>query len=348
VVTTVEQRVAQVGDSVLKLQQPIVRRGDAPVILIPILRMSVIEGGFTLADITDTEPFRKLGASLAANPDSELSRTLVSARITVGADGIRRTELVTSGAADRVQSTPTLFAEEELRTQLVDMVIGSSAVPARKDQRTAIAPLMDAFFTGLGNSAVALLSANLGRAGARLVKLVAEEQRRYMAAPSFDEVVELRSVPPRGRRTSPSPATASAHSARLRRTKDGNGRCFRWNGSTPGLSVPSQTWWMTTPGCVAGSGSIRASSRSSGMGQEYNPDLIVIGLDGTHWVVEVKMEKEMSSEDVKGKRDAARRWANYVNADEKVGASWRYLLAAESDVDTAKGSWSALKKLGGE
>jgi type III restriction enzyme len=81
-------------------------------------------------------------------------------------------------------------------------------------------------------------------------------------------------------------------------------------------------------------------------GQEYNPDLIVIDIDGTHWVVEVKMDKEMESTDVKGKREAARRWANYVTADEKVRVPWRYLLASEADIETAKGSWPALKALG--
>jgi len=60
------------------------------------------------------------------------------------------------------------------------------------------------------------------------------------------------------------------------------------------------------------------------------------------------MDKEMESEDVKGKPDAARRWANYVTADEQVEAVWRYLLVSETDVDTAKGSWGALKKLGVE
>jgi len=60
------------------------------------------------------------------------------------------------------------------------------------------------------------------------------------------------------------------------------------------------------------------------------------------------MDKEMSSEDVKGKRDAARRWANYVNADETVEVAWRYLLVSEADVETAKGSWGAIKRLGSE
>ena len=105
---------------------------------------------------------------------------------------------------------------------------------------------------------------------------------------------------------------------------------------------------MTTQPSRAGCGCRSTICRSSGTppGQSYNPDLIVIDADGTHWVVEVKMNKEMSSEDVQGKRDAARRWANHVTADGKAGATWRYLLVSEADVDTAKGSWAALKKLG--
>ncbi len=81
-------------------------------------------------------------------------------------------------------------------------------------------------------------------------------------------------------------------------------------------------------------------------GQEYNPDLIVIDKDGTHWVVEVKMDKEVGSEDVRGKHDAAKRWANHVTADPQVSVTWRYLLVSETDINTVRGSWSALKKLG--
>jgi hypothetical protein len=36
---------------------------------------------------------------------------------------------------------------------------------------------------------------------------------------------------------------------------------------------------------------------------------------------------------------------NFVNSDPKTGATWAYLLVLESDVDAAKGSWSALKAL---
>src|SRR5207245_11701721 len=71
--------------------------------------------------------------------------------------------------------------------------------------------------------------------------------------------------------------------------------------------------------------------------REYNPDFIAVDTEGTHWVIEVKMDKEMASLDVQGKRDAARRWANYVSDDEKVDVRWRYILLSESDVRTAKG-----------
>ena len=80
--------------------------------------------------------------------------------------------------------------------------------------------------------------------------------------------------------------------------------------------------------------------------QHYNPDLLVIETGGTHWIVEVKMDKEITSADVLGKREAAKRWANYVTADASVGTTWRYLLVSESDVAEAKGAWPALKKFG--
>jgi type III restriction enzyme len=59
------------------------------------------------------------------------------------------------------------------------------------------------------------------------------------------------------------------------------------------------------------------------------------------------MDREMSSDEVREKREAARRWANYVNADERVDARWLYLLVSETVVRTARGSWGSLKGLGG-
>jgi type III restriction enzyme len=80
-------------------------------------------------------------------------------------------------------------------------------------------------------------------------------------------------------------------------------------------------------------------------GREYNPDLIVVETDGTHWLVEAKMDKEMSSEEVLAKRKAALVWTNIVNASEAVEDKWGYVLVSETDIEQARGSWVALKQL---
>jgi type III restriction enzyme len=348
VVTTAEERTSQAGEAATKMKLTITRREDAPEIKVPVLRMSAVHSSFTLADITNTDAFRKLGAALAADPDGELSRTLVSAKVVTGPDGMKRTELIRSTAADRIRSDSTLFALQDLRTQLVEMVLASPAVPARTSQRAAVAPLIESFFEGLGAKADEVLSANLDRAGARLVKLVADEQRRFMAKPSYQEVVELKDFNPT--RTTDKTVTSDRYGPFLKSLayEDWKRSIFpvAWFDSEPERRVANMVDGDPSVSCW-----IRLHINDlpilwNSAGQQYNPDLIVIDSDGTHWVVEVKMDKEVESEDVQGKREAAKRWANHVNADAAVEVTWRYLLVSESDITTAKGSWDALKKLG--
>ncbi len=349
VVTTVEERTDQATRAEVRMKQVIQRNAKAPVVLIPVLHMSSVESFFSLADITETDNFVKLGRSLAADPEGELSRTLLGARVVTGRDGMRRTQLVTVSAADRLRSSATLFPQEELRQSLTDIVLASSSVPARKNQRVAFKPLLDAFMEGLGTSAQAVLSANLERAGARLVSLVESEQRRYMAKPSYQEVVELRAFDPI--RATDKETSADRHSA--------YSRALAYEGWR--RSMFSVVWFdssteRTVANMVDGDGAVAWWARLhindlpilwSSAGHQYNPDLLVIETDGTHWVVEVKMDKEMTTAAVHGKRDAAKRWANHVTSDEAVGPTWKYLLASEFDIATAKGSWAALKQLVG-
>ena len=347
-VTTAEHRVVEATEAAVKLKQAVLRRDDAPAIIVPVLRMSAVKSSFSLADITDTDAFRKLGAALAANPDGELSRTLVSARVVTGPDGIKRTELIRSTAADRIRSAPTLFALDELRTDLVEMVLASPSVPARANQRAAVAPLIEAFFEGLGDKAEEVLSANIERAGSRLILLVAAEQRRFMSKPSYEEVVELKEFNP-SRATDKTISSDRFGPFSKSVAYEGWQRSMFpvvWFDSEPERRVANMvdeddmvTCWVRLH-----IGDLPILWNSAG--QQYNPDLIVIETDDTHWVVEVKMDKEVESEDVQGKREAAKRWANHVTSDEKVDVIWKYLLVSETDVNTAKGSWAALKKLG--
>jgi type III restriction enzyme len=347
VVSSVDERSTGAKEAALRMKRPIERRKDAPRIDLPILRMTTVESTFSLADITDTDKFKKLGASLAADPEGELHRTLVSARVVVGPDGIKRTELIRSEAADRIKSNPTLFSLDELRNELTDLVLGSPAVPARKTQRAALQPLLNAFFEGLATKAEEVLSANLARAGARLIRLVEEEQRRFMSKPAFEEVLNLQEFNPTRATDKDSSVDRLGPFSKSLAYEGWSKSLFpvEWFDSAPERTVANMvdadsevTCWVRLH---TGELPILWSE-----GRNYNPDLIVIESDGTHWVVEVKMDKEMASEDVQGKREAAKRWANHVSTDDQVKVDWKYLLVSENDIKTAKGSWSALKRLG--
>lgn len=348
VVTSMDERVAQATDAALKLKVEIPRRADAPEITIPVLQMTAVKSHFSLADITDTDSFRKLGGALAADPDGELNRILIDARVVVGPDGIKRTEIVRSTAADRIRSVPSLFSHEDLRAQLTDMVLASPPVPARKDQQAALQPLLDSFFEGLGDKADEVLSANIERAGARLVRLVADEQRRYMAKPSYDEVVRLDPFnPTRATDRTVSSDRFGPFSRSL--AYDGWTKSLfgvEWFDSGPERTLANMVDSDDNVVCWVRLHIGELPILWTSAGRQYNPDFIVIEKNDVYWVVEVKMDKEMASADVQAKREAARRWANHVNADASVEVEWRYLLVSESDVSTARGSWDALKRLG--
>lgn len=344
----VENRTEASNAAVTKLKEPIAPRADAPEIAVPVLKMTTVKSSFTLADITDLEPFRRLGRALATNPEGELSRTLVGARVIIGLDGIKRTQLIRSSAADRIRSAPTLFPIDQLRAQLADMVLNSPNVPARASQRSAVAPILDAFLDGLGSEAESVLSANLDRAGARLVGLVAEAQRRFTAKPSYEEVVELRPFAPT-RLTDKERSSDRLGDFKRSIAYDGWKRSMfpvAWFDSEPERRVGNMLDEDDSVACWVRLHTNDLPILWNSAGQQYNPDIIVIGEDGVHTIVEVKMDKEISSADVQGKRDAAKRWANHVNADDGVKTKWEYLLISETDIKTAKGSWPALRGLG--
>jgi type III restriction enzyme len=268
--------------------------------------------------------------------------------VVVGPDGIKRTELVRQEAADRIRSTPSLFALEDLKAQLTEIVLSSPSVPARKDQHAALQPLLDAFFDGLGSKAEDVLSANLARAGARLVRLVSEEQKRYSTKPSYEQVVRLEEFAPP--RATDRDFTADRHGP-FKRTAayEGWKRSLypvEWFDSSPERDVANMVDGDDDVDCWVRLHTGELPILWNSEGRQYNPDLVVTEKDSTRWVVEVKMDKEVASEDVQGKREAAQRWANHVSADDQVEGKWRYLLVSESDIKTAKGSWGALKRLG--
>jgi type III restriction enzyme len=347
-IASIEEQTSRAQTTVARLQVQLPPRLDLPKLRIPQLKMTTIKSEFSLADITDDVPFTRFGQTIAADPTDALRRVRLSAQIVQGQDGLRHTELVTARAIDRVDSPASLLPLDTLRQQLVGQVLSSSVVPARANQIRPAGQIVDAFMRGLGQQAEVLLSSYLDRAAAGLIQLITEEHRKVTTRPSYGKVVELTDFGP-------------VRAGRAETTRDRFGGFVKGRGYEGyQKSLYGQDWFDSSPERDVAN---IFEDEESGIAlwvrlqvgdlpilwtgaREYNPDFIAVDCADGHWIVEVKMDREMAAIDVQEKRNAARRWANHVSADEKVDVVWQYLLVSETDVKTARGSWDALKRLG--
>lgn len=343
-IATVESRQGQAD---AQAQVPELRPLPAPVqLVIPELRMTAVDSPFSLADITDTSTFRRLGERLARDPVDELRRIRLTAHVVETLDGLRHTELTPGKTVDRVESPASLIPLEDAIARLADQVLASAVVPARKNQRAQLAPLLNAFITGLGDQAELVLSAYLDRAAAGFIQILGEEQRRFAAAPRFDEVLELRAFEPlrHGR-----PQTSASRYGDFKKGVGYTG----WR-----RSMYEQVWFdsateRTMANLLDDEPSIDVWARLHlrdleirYQGGTYNPDFIAAA-NGSRWVVETKADRDLKTDVVQEKRQAAQRWANHVTSDERVTETWHYLLVGETDLKQARGDWQALVQVAG-
>jgi len=298
VIGTVEQRhlEAEAQAGVVELTPRI----DAPQLVIPELRMTVVESHFSLADITDTEPFRRLGERLARDPVGELRRIRLTAHVVQTLDGLRHTELSPSRTIDRLESPASLIPLEDAIKNIADQVLAAAAVPARKGQRAQLGRLLSAFIAGLGDHADTILSGYGDRAAAGLIQLIGSEQRRFATKPRYDEVLALRDFKPmrHGR-----PTTSTDRFGAFRRGVGYLG----WQ-----RSLFDQVWFDS--GTERDMANLLDDTSALDVwarlhindlpirwdGGSYNPDfLAAIGND--RFVIETKADRDLLTENVQGK-----------------------------------------------
>lgn len=346
-VAPTDTRVAQGQLETHALTQELAPREEFPSFKIPSVRTTMIESPFSLSDITDRDPFKKLGEKLRSNPEDTLRRKVVSAEVVVGKDGIPETRLKTASAADQVKSSGTLLPAETARADLVRGVLAAEIAPARQTEKRAAEDLVDAFLEGLGDKAEELLGAYFSRALASLIELIKKEQKKYATKPRYGDIVEFQEYRP-------------TRIARAETSRDLAGT-FKRNVGYEGWkkSMFAQEWFDSRPerdvaNMLEDSDEvawwIRLQVRDLPIrwegSRDYNPDFIAIETDGSRWVIEVKSDTDLEREDVRGKREAALRWANHVNHSGGDRHKWGYVLAGETDIATAKGSWPALRQIG--
>jgi type III restriction enzyme len=346
-VAPTDTRVGQGQLETHALTQEIMPREEFPSFRIPSVRTTMIESPFSLSDITNRDPFKKLGEKLRVNPEDTLKRKVVSAEIVVGKDGIPETRLKTASAADEVRSSGTLLPTETARADLVRGVLAAEIAPARQAEKRAAEDLVGAFLKGLGDEAEELLGAYFGRALASLIELIKKEQKKYASKLKYADIVEFQEFhPTRIARAETSRDLAGAFKRNV--GYEGWKKSMfaqEWFDSRPERDVANMledsdevAWWIRLQ--------VRDLPIRWEGSRDYNPDFIAIETDGSRWVIEVKSDTDLEREDVRGKREAALRWANHVNHAGGDKHKWGYVLSGEADIATAKGSWPALRQLG--
>lgn len=343
-VTTTEERIEEAEEG-LKLEVRLAPRSGVSPLRVPRLVMRNVQAHFSLADITDVDPFRRLGERIAADPKGQLRRTTMGARLVQGPGGARRTELVTATAVDPIYSPVALVTLDNAVDELTARILAAPGVAARKTERAAAKPLIDAVLAGLGPKADDALSSYMDRVATEVIQLITSEQRQFLAKPTYEEVAEISVFAPL--RIARPTASADRHGA--------FSKAMGYEGWR--RSLYSQVWFDSSTERAAANMLDAAAPIDywvrlligdlpilwNGAGNQYHPDFIAVETDTTHWIVEVKADNEMTDTDVQAKKQAAKRWANHVSADPQVGVRWRYLLVSESQIAMAKGSWAALK-----
>jgi type III restriction enzyme len=346
--TSAEDRI-DAGSTEAALADPVLV--PARVLRIPRVRVLPKPQTFRLSDVHDDEPFRALGRRLRADPQRELRRVLIGAKVvTDPVTGLKSVRTVTTTATDTVHAQGSLIPAAELRTQLRDTLLRLPVLTARADNGTqarAATRIVDAFMDGLNGGADELLDAYLERASARLGQIVMTEYRKHVAQPTYDPSVDLVEFGPA--RTNTRPINPDPRGLPVKgQTFDGWTRglyALAWFDSAPerdfalvvDTSALVQTWVRLHRGDLP--------IVYTEAGQRYEPDFVVIEASGEHLLVEVKADRDLEDLDVQAKKAAAQRWAAYVNDGLPDGPHWAYLLVSETDLDQAKEDWAALKML---
>ncbi len=317
---------------------------EFPDLYTPTLKMAALANPFALADITDYRSFREAGQRLARDPAGELRRIRLSAQVVEGLDGLRHTQLAPARTVDQLESPATLIPMDEIKSHLADRILAAPVVPARKGQRAQLEPILDSFLEGLGDEAEAILSSYMDRAAARLIQIITEEHRRFVASPTFEEVVELNPFCPVRH------GKAITSEDRFGPFKRGVGY-EGWSRSLFGQNWFDSSTERDFANLVDATESVEVWVRllpkdlpirwDSGT---YNPDFLIAEGD-VRWVVETKADRDLATDAVVAKKEAARRWANHVSSSDPVrerGNEWRYLMVSETELFQAKDDWESL------
>jgi type III restriction enzyme len=306
------QARAEEASSDLRWHSPIL---DRPPIQIPYIDRVPQPRAISLNQVHDMAPFTRLGEALTTEADTTLRRTVLEAE-----DG----RITARRADDVVQATIFDLPLEELKRNLVESVMRVRGVERRAGEVAAAKAIAQTVIDVMGEDAQAHLSAFLERAARRLQDEVSRQLQGFSASDVvFSEEVHIANLE----------KLRKAHRLHEQSHEGSFQRGVAFNDWKKNLY--QYAWFDTSPEFKAAKAVdddpnvvVWARLHRGDIpimwtieGREYNPDLVVIEeLDDqrTCWLVETKMNREMTSAEVMAKRRAAITWSNTVNNSGKA------------------------------
>ena len=336
-VADVDERRAAVGRELLAIRQEISLLPGAEPFYVPVVKQVPKAKAFSLSSLRD-EDFVRLGASLAANPEDVLRRNRLDVVPTPGGGF----EVKTVPAVDRVLAAVPHLDIDSGEEALVMAILNQGLVTAKEAEKNAAQRLVEAFVRGLGEEPERRLSAFFNTAVDLIRQLLAA---RYKSAPA-DVDLEVSERVLTVARINSRPVTGNRYE-KVDRARpaayEGWSRslvALEWFDSDPERqmavlldeSEAIQRWIRLHPEDKV---SVAYQSRS------YYPDFAAQDTEDTYWLIEVKADKDLSSDEVVAKRAAAEEWARYAS-DHLKPRRWRYVLVSETDLANANGNWALL------
>lgn len=347
--------VTEEAEAVLRMMRP---RADLGELRVPEVIVTAVRSNYTLAELAPglVKQFRELGRTYASNPEEALRRMELAATVQEGEDGMSRTVITPRVAGDQVLAIEAHHpSAAEIAVQLQLAMQHSDVATGRKQDVQPAKMLAAAVVEGAGAD-VGVLGRYLDQVRGAIVRELSKAAADSTGHVQKTEDIRLRLVD--WQRARSDVVMTDHHGEFNRRVAYGGWQCSLYD--EVAFDVTPERTFATIVDSAAEVqlwARLRIGDLSvnwTGTGRHYNPDFVVAEnpiqqadqLVRPCWVVEVKADRDLESEEVAAKHDAAVKWASRVNAEGvAVPDDWHVLLVSETNLVEAKGSWKRLKAL---
>jgi type III restriction enzyme len=327
VIASVEQRTADAQAQAAAVAQPVKARTDVKV-NIPKLIRTITARNFNLSSVPDA-PFTALGKGLAGGAGTSFERKLL---IVVEDDtaptGYR---LVPTDAASTIAASTPELPFGGAAQAIKQAILGFDFVPTDKAALNAAKRFADAVVAGAGGEQA--LASYVNAASHACHQIL---RKAWHASPPVITTV-INDAPFNPARVNARTVEPNRYGKFSRKVAySGWGRCLyplNWFDSTPERTFANV---VDSDDQVAVWTRIQRGEMTVEWNEgRYTPDFYVRAAQGTHYLVEVKADKDVDTALVQAKKQAAEDWARYVTDAGDYG-TWSYLLVTEKVLTTAK------------